>query len=399
MARPANQPVRPPRTHSRREGVLDLNNLADGLRRPSYRTYWTKMGSHKRLISAPNESMEELHRRFIAYLRGHPVMDLLWLRHSSASPGRGWVENAKRVRFCRYFYKTDISSAFESIRLEQLVWALQHTVAGIGETEGTLPFEWEANVAGFLERWCMNDPRQGSTGLRRGPNSSPLLTEILFALLFDHPVTSYIKEYCFGKNPPDRPIHPPISYARYVDDFVLGMHQMSPLPWKFLHRRIRESGFRVNHKKTHVLDIERHPVIITGVGIAPGGRLYIPRSLVARARLLMHPRVMSGKLDREAHLEIKGLMEAFHLVTNENGAPYNMTEAKLHWLYEIYKLVHLMKRGRSPEDEARIGEGVERIRHCADGNATEIAQLLKLYTDYERRRLKRRRRNPKIQVG
>lgn len=229
---------------------------------PAFQTHMQKdeniqSGHNKmRRISAPNESMTEVHERFVRALRRRGGLS----RHATgAIPGASPLKNVKRHCESRYFYQLDISSAYQQVDMERLAQILS-SVADLAEPE-------TEHLLEFLRTFC-EDTEMG--GLYTGSPSSPDLFNYYML-----PVDDAMAELA--------QLHG-LVYTRYLDDITLsspdsgnpeqdriGKHKRS------LARQIlQDYGMPISHHKSRNDDLNVGSVIITGIQLNPDGKMQLP---------------------------------------------------------------------------------------------------------------------------
>lgn len=271
-----------------------------------------------RKISNPNSSMREIHRRII-----QAVGDLdLWNSRSFESP----YSNASKHVGSRYFYQTDLKDAYSGVSLERLAEILV-----------SLRPKWKlGDVREVLSTYCF----EKGAGLIVGASASPKLFNIYANQTIDRPLADF---WPFMNNS-NRVFRK--QYSRYLDDLTFSSPEPISENTRRLIRQVTEkAGFKINHRKSTVLDLAKGPVVITGVGLEwrqhKSARLFLPRHYLKRMNGLLHLALKGDP--RVSHPEIEGLMGVFHAVfgrkyEHPNGiVQFNATEKKFLKMYRIYK--------------------------------------------------------------
>ncbi|MBX4195529.1 hypothetical protein KW796_01040 [Candidatus Parcubacteria bacterium] len=282
--------------------------------------------SRMRTLHTPNEAMKYLHDRLVINLRRIKAVDLT---SAASKPGGSALRNVLRHRHNRYFYLTDISSAFDSVDSHRLAAVLAGLDTQVRESE----------VYAFLRQFCMTE--QG--GLITGSPSSPDLFNIYCAVLMD----GQMREYCLRHE---------VTYSRYLDDLTFSSKQVIGARKR---EKIRElislSGLRIGHHKSRVLDLKKHRIEINGIGLEYGGRVYLPRWYLYKIRGLMHvaERSEDPKLLQRVHGMI-GLLQA----STDASRPRNRLETKV--FSEYAQLRHqTRKKPFIPPPQGRAPIGIQ----------------------------------------
>ena len=279
-----------------------------------------------RKISNPNPSMREIHRRII-----QAVQDLdLWNFHSFESP----YSNASKHIGSRYFYQTDLKDAYGSVSLEKLV-----------EIIVSLRPEWKQDdVREILTSYCF----EKSGGLIVGAPASPKLFNIYANHKIDRPL---LKLWPYMRDDMGQILRK--YYTRYIDDLTFSsLDPISGNTRRMIRGVIEEAGFKINHRKSNVLDLVKGPIVITGVGLEwrphRSARLFLPRHYLKRMFGLLHLTLKGDP--RVSHSQVEGLMGVFHGVfgrkyEHSNGiVQFTATEEKFLRMYWTYRSRYSMRR-------------------------------------------------------
>ncbi len=290
----------------------------------------------QRPIAAPRKGMYDLHQRLIAYVR--PLVNERLtpvLRYATAGrPGCSPVKNAAIHRKNRFFYLTDIRRAFPSVdgwRLALLLAQLDPELCGEKNDQGVLAFKRAEGIFRFLKGKFVEEDGYGI--ITGGPASNDL-----FNLLLSVEVDQKIHDLIFC--PAYRRLQ--IIYTRYTDDLTFSGRR--PIPKEF-RRAVREiivsAGFTVNHNKgkSLVVDISKRTIVITGVGVEHGGRMFLPRPYLSHVSGLIqyalhHLPSLSGKTRKELLGKVEGTMGLFWAF---HSTDRNRTEQKIVDEYEKLK--------------------------------------------------------------
>ena len=226
---------------------VEVNRLEEILNNVSghYQEFWMrKRSGGYRMISAPDKDLQAIQSTI--YSR---ILSSVTIVHPAAVGfrcGRSVVDNAAPHLGKRYVLKMDIHDFFGSIRSPRV----RQTFKKIGYTE---------NVSKVLGALCCLHRH-----LPQGAPTSPALSNIV-GYEMDRKLAALAAEYG-------------LTYTRYADDLtfsgdVFPKEQIIPQ----VKRIIRDEKFEPNHKKTHFMN-QSSRKIITGVSVASGVKLTIPKS-------------------------------------------------------------------------------------------------------------------------
>ena len=226
---------------------VEVNRLEEILNNVSghYQEFWMrKRSGGYRMISAPDKDLQAIQSTI--YSR---ILSSVTIVHPAAVGfrcGRSVVDNAAPHLGKRYVLKMDIHDFFGSIRSPRV----RQTFKKIGYPENV------SKVLGVL--CCLY------RHLPQGAPTSPALSNIV-GYEMDRKLAALAAEYG-------------LTYTRYADDLtfsgdVFPKEQIIPQ----VKRIIRDEKFEPNHKKTHFMN-QSSRKIITGVSVASGVKLTIPKS-------------------------------------------------------------------------------------------------------------------------
>lgn len=226
---------------------VEVNRLEEILNNVSghYQEFWMrKRSGGYRMISAPDKDLQAIQSTI--YSR---ILSSVTIVHPAAVGfrcGRSVVDNAAPHLGKRYVLKMDIYDFFGSIRSPRV----RQTFKKIGYPE---------NVSKVLGALCCLHRH-----LPQGAPTSPALSNIV-GYEMDRKLAALAAEYG-------------LTYTRYADDLtfsgdVFPKEQIIPQ----VKRIIRDEKFEPNHKKTHFMN-QSSRKIITGVSVASGVKLTIPKS-------------------------------------------------------------------------------------------------------------------------
>lgn len=272
-------------------------------------------------VYSSNEAMDTVHQRFLKYLREliHPPSEKLpsatggipfvWgisshvSRHLRDSDCKQiWDKIASililkftevpitlQSRFPRHFVEMDIEKAYDAVDISLLAEIFLNFAA-----------EWEGDsleyIKQFFERFC--SPGEGK-GLVRGAPSSSYLFNIYTEVLVDRRMHQLCKN--LG-----------LFYTRYIDDMLFSSDELiGKKKRRQLRAIVRAAGFILNEDRSRVIDLEKGPAVITGVGIELPNRMFMPRRQARKLKGMLH-------LAQGGHLEDRvwaGLYGYFNIVT------------------------------------------------------------------------------------
>ena len=226
---------------------VEVNRLEEILNNVSghYQEFWMrKRSGGYRMISAPDKDLQAIQSTIYSRILSSVTID-----HPAAVGfrcGRSVVDNAAPHLGKRYVLKMDIHDFFGSIRSPRV----RQTFKKIGYPE---------NVSKVLGALCCLHRH-----LPQGAPTSPALSNIV-GYEMDRKLAALAAEYG-------------LTYTRYADDLtfsgdVFPKEQIIPQ----VKRIIRDEKFEPNHKKTHFMN-QSSRKIITGVSVASGVKLTIPKS-------------------------------------------------------------------------------------------------------------------------
>lgn len=256
----------------------------------------------KRLIFQQNQAMKIVHQRLIKYLRDLCV-DIDFRFAQGSRPKNSPDKNLSFHRRHRWFYLTDISDAYRSVKMEKLALILNqldHHDGAFADLQATRD---------FLSRYCFIDGHS----LVMGATASPDLFNIYVAKLVDQPLGELCRQYY-------------LIYTRYLDDFCFSTSQapIGKRKRKAIRTIIESAGFKISHHKSKVCDLKKGPIVINGIGLIWGGRTFVPRHYLRRLRGLIYRAQFDTEIDPAV---IHGMMGVLRL--NNRNNKLNQIERKL----------------------------------------------------------------------
>jgi hypothetical protein len=259
-----------------------------------------------RKLYRPNDAMRTVHARLIRYLRPFTRR----FPHATGSlPKRSPLTNVRPHRKRRFFYVLDLRNAYQNVDITKLAEILCTVDPALSEQREALH--------AFLERYC--SATEG--GLATGAPASPDLFNLYAGKLLDELLAPLCKRYG-------------LTYTRYLDDLTfssrdrcIGRHRR-----RAIRAVITAAGFTVHDRKVGVYDLKKGPIVITGVGLEYGGRIFLPRSYTRRIRGLIHKALQGFPI---SPAKIHGMMGVFRSMTDLRDM--NRLERKLLGAYRKYQ--------------------------------------------------------------
>ncbi len=222
-----------------------------------------------RRLGSPNKAMKALQQRFCKwFLRSveYAGKQRVWLTHATACRfGNRTLYNVLPHRKNRFFYLLDFHDAFGSVDPKRLA-------AVLVEMEPDL-----ANKTEELRAFLENNFFAGKDGLVQGGNASGDLFNLYVGCLIDAHLKDILAENA-------------ITYTRYLDDLTFSSARHIT---RETRRKIRsiatQAGFSFSWRKCEYLDLQkRQTVMITGIGLEYGGRIFVPRRFLRKAKAIFH---------------------------------------------------------------------------------------------------------------
>lgn len=272
-----------------------------------------------RALFAPNEAMLVLQERFLAYLRSFRLREARKeaLRFATSfRPGCSSMGNVKPHRGNRYFFLLDLKDAFPSVNCRKLALIL----AGLdreqfGDGESSPHIE---ELERFLGTYFFTPDEGLATG---GPAANDLFN-LYAGVLIDRNLEDFVSSSgC--------------TYTRYVDDLTFSSNAEIEKPQRLAIRGVIESaGFTVNDWKSQICDLEKTPVVITGIGLKLDGSVFLPRGYTRHLFGFIHRARVAG--DVNPH-EVHGKMGVFFSITGRDPLQMNKIEQRLVREYELFR--------------------------------------------------------------
>lgn len=217
-------------------------------------------GNYKeRDVYPPNDAMRAINEALLKKLERLRIP----MPHATGGIKKGSpLKNIEPHATSRFFCLMDLKGAYEQVDM----FSLAHTLVGCGLDADVVMLEE------FLVRYCR---RPEGLGLATGAPSCPMLFNIACQNL-DHSLGTVSEEYGW-------------MYTRYLDDLTFSTPAQSTHDEGRIGRTkrqvigsvIEENGFAVNTKKTKSLDLEKGPIIVTGLQLNRSGHWQLPTHIVA----------------------------------------------------------------------------------------------------------------------
>jgi len=239
----------------------------------------------RRTVGAPNDAMRELQLRLLALLKSeshHFARERILQCATGAMPGESSLDNVRAHQHNRYFYLVDFSHAYKSVDAHRLAVVLRERL----KIFSAVPVD---TLTSFCETYFFD----ARAGLVPGGNASQDLFNLYAGVLVDEAFCRLIREHR-------------LTYTRYIDDLTFSSAE--PISDK-VRREIRAiiigAGFMISHRKCEVVDLKQRAVVITGYGLAEGGRIFVPRHYLKRVRLAIQKARTIGGISMK---QISGMM-------------------------------------------------------------------------------------------
>ena len=287
-------------TPSRESSEFNPHDLIDKAGKiPSFHFEWREPGKKKnekrppkrqkkrRQLSIPNQSMIALQKLFRVHLEaaidrmgdGNNGSENFTLRRLPSSTGcvlgSNHFKNSASHASKRFFYITDFKDAYPSVDLRRLTILLvfifkfeeyknDYGIRYFGRNElAHYAMETDPSFSQWLSFVKFTFGGFGGYGLAVGGPLSPILLNLYCEVYLD----SRIRQYCEKLEDRQRPERE-ILYTRYVDDLVFSSNTIiSSERRREFRGLIADAGFRVNHRKSFVLDKEKGAIFVTKVGL------------------------------------------------------------------------------------------------------------------------------------
>lgn len=256
-----------------------------------------------RCIGAPNDAMRQVHARLVSYLRGQLRGKLPYA--TGGVRGCSVRHHVWPHRRHRYWFMTDITGAYNHVQAPVLA-RLLHELNPLRDTTE----DWLA----FLTKYCLSEHGGIVTG---GPASVDL-----FNFYADRLLDTRIGALCEQWS---------VTYTRYLDDLTFTASEpIGHRKRSAIMRIMEDAGLPVSHRKTEVYDLRRRRhLVVVGIGVEYGGRMYTPRSYTRMLASLLNRALRGEPINPQ---EVHGRMGLVRWLNRTA----NRTEQKLLDLYATY---------------------------------------------------------------
>lgn len=281
--------------------------------KPTWRTFTiTKKSGKKRTIYQPNQAMQLVQKEIVKKIRSCGIE---LPSACGGVPGKSVVDHVcmhktKTGRFNRHFFLVDLADAYDNTILSLILVRLGKMFPG----------EFTDDFNKHILEQCL---RPGG-GLITGASSASDLFNLYMEVFVDVDLRRYA-------------IRNGLSYSRYMDDLVFSSDvPIGDCKRGWIIRKLMGANCVINHNKTRLYDLSKHPVVITGVGIASDGKIFVPRKKLATLKALLHRALEKGDVPESV---VHGQMQMFMYLMRVNTIHQcrNSTEEKVYQLYLRYK--------------------------------------------------------------
>jgi len=223
-----------------------------------------------RMLTVPNEALRFLHKGLIYLLRVSKKASSALHYARGARPGFSHQRLVSEHRGNRFFYVVDLKDAYSQVDHSLMIKIVIEFLRAIPHFEA-FSEEDEAGVTIFLERYFLLPE---IPGLPVGLPASPDLFNAYIGTLVNWRISKMISAG---------------HYTHYLDDLVFSFRSR---PSRKKRREIRETlkqwRLPINHGKCQFKDLKKGPIVITGIGLEYGGRMFIPRNYTRKIAGLVH---------------------------------------------------------------------------------------------------------------
>lgn len=277
----------------------------------------------KRLLCKPNSKLRKIHEILKkelseVYNRENLPYAYAWIK-GIRNPVIASIEHHKRNKkyFPRYWFVTDLKSAYHSVDLLKLAIILE--MQSIEAKGNTIP--WVETLA----LYCV-DP---NLTLAEGLPISPWLFNIYAGYELDRQLALFAKKWKGG-------------FSRLGDDLIFSSSE----PFTKGRRKqiigfIRAKGFQISEKKTKTFDLTKQgSVHINGVGVRNisgfGGEVFLPRGYRRYIKGLLHVALYGkGKNPEDFKNKINGVMGVYISMISPSG--FTKEDKKIQEMYSIFR--------------------------------------------------------------
>ncbi len=264
-----------------------------------------------RALMMPNEAMTALHGRLIYYLRQLNIRSPI---ATCGFPGDSPKANVERHKENRFFYLLDIDDAYPSLSGNRLA----KTLAELG-------FGNIGDVSDFLKRYCLTS--QG--GLATGAPASVDLFNLYAHFAIDVPLQKYCAAHGF-------------TATRYLDDITISTpggprgpkrNPIGKCKRRVIRQIVNDAGFGISHEKSKVIDLKKGPVVITGIGLEFGGRMFLSKNFRRRANHILDNAVLDPLTNESRVSGIMGVIQS----VKPYGYPLTRSERRTMDRYWVFR--------------------------------------------------------------
>jgi len=237
--------------------LYEYSNVLD----THYRVFEITQGRKTRVIEEPVPALKIVQLKLIR------VFEQIQL-HSSVYgvKGKGAIDNAERHFGARVVLRMDIKKFFPSTRYYPIFETVRSKI------KSRLIMKQCKEAANF----CFVNGQDGELRLPTGAPTSPIIANISFSWM------DPILDQAARENG--------LTYTRYVDDLTFSGEEIPAGFQAEVNRLVKETGYKINHKKSGVLFRGNHSQVITGVSI--NGH---PTELITEKK---YKRIVRAQLDR-----------------------------------------------------------------------------------------------------
>lgn len=227
-----------------------------------YKRYKIRQGKKLRQIEEPKDELKALQTAYLPFLTDYPLNEACVAR-----PGLGVADNARVHEGAQFLLKVDIKGCYQAIRLQKVQQAFP-----AGEW-------WKIVASGLKLGFCRETPLDPWM-LPTGAPTSPILCNIALTPL-DRELSALAREENYR-------------YTRYLDDMIFST-KAKRRKWSLIDEvtdRIRNHGYKPNHKKTKWLTRDVDVLAVTGVSV--GKMNAASREIKRSTRARLHQLAMAG---------------------------------------------------------------------------------------------------------
>jgi hypothetical protein len=222
-----------------------------------------------RTIFIPSAELKKIQGKILRYLKKIETTrwgGILGLR------GGSYVVHAKHHCNSRWLFQFDLKDAFPSVNIDKLKAILFQKIREemFSQKETTKSARWVAETIIQLTTFDGKLPQ--------GAPTSPFLFYIMLATEWEilwHTVFKELRE------------HPHVKWviSCYVDGVVISTNKpIPPDSRERILKKVEEMGFKINEKKTRLLDCRHGTVMVCGLRVNGKGRVSLPKKKIRQWR-------------------------------------------------------------------------------------------------------------------